>query len=128
MRRWVIGVVLGAVFLAAAGPLAAKGTEERHQDFQKGRGRIRGYLIDPAGNGLRGVVALCTAGGGTLSVHNAFRAEKGEFVIDGIRPGTYRLHIDTLGPETGSLAKPADVEVVVRANQTARPKIVVDTE
>lgn len=117
--------VLGMIGLLAAVPAGA----ERDADFRDFRlrtlqpsGRIKGNLVDPAGQGLRGMVALSALNGAVISEHHCIATRGGQFETGRLAPGRYLLRVTSLGPITApELERPAPLEVVVQANRTARP-------
>ena len=118
-----LGAVLAVGATLAAGVVDAKLEHRLEPSFRKG-GHIHGYLITPAGQGLSGVVALCTPDGRKMTLHTTNGIRRGRFDMDNLLPGRYLLRVDTIGPFITDLEPPADVEVEVRAGRVSRPHLV----
>lgn len=112
------GALLGLV--SAAGAVPEKKTEHTFKDL----GHIHGYFINPAGEGLSGVVVLKTASGRVISQHDSHAFRKGRFDIDNLLPGRYRLGIASVGTNILDLDAPDDVEVEVRPDKVERPRLI----
>jgi hypothetical protein len=104
---------------------AAKAEKSKRSDkaAEVKPGRIRGYLVDAAGKGLYGIVALKTMDGTRVSLHETNANENGVFEIEGVMPGRYKLHVQTLGSVVTDMNAPADVEVEVKSDDVARPML-----
>ena len=87
-------------------------------------GHIHGYLLDPSGKGMTGVIALTTADGCRISLHESNSFRRGRFDIDNIFPGRYRLQVESLGTVLTDLVPPDPVEVEVRGGRVSRPRII----
>jgi len=98
--------------------------QRREERRQESLGDIRGRLVDPAGQGLRGVVSLCMPDGCRLSRHTTWGLRNGEFVIRNLEPGRYLLRTETIGPEVNDLIPGEDVQITVRSGGTIRPRLV----
>jgi len=122
MRAFTTGVLAGLIFAGGAA-LAADKRAERQPSFPKS-GRIHGYLVDSAGQGLRGMVAICSQDGRELEIEHSVALNRGRFEFGPLLPGTYLLRVKTVGPVVTDLVPPPDVRVTVRANQVERPHLV----
>jgi hypothetical protein len=122
MRRLLAGVITATTLLTAGASWASHRNEK--DPSIAGRGLIRGFLVDPSGRGLRGIVWLCTADGCKISQWDSSVLRYGRFYIDNLNPGRYRLHVDTVGPDINDLVPPEDMEVEVRADHVTRPQLV----
>jgi hypothetical protein len=110
--------------LLSLGVAAQARIEKKLEPTFKPGGHIHGYLVDQSGRGLTGMLALCTPDGRKLSYHHTEAMRRGRFDIDNLEPGTYRLHVDTLGNSIENLAPPEDVTVEVRRKKIVRPRLV----
>jgi hypothetical protein len=91
-------------------------------------GYIHGCLVDTAGQGIGGLVALRTMDGCRVSQHVTFGVKHGRFLIDHVLPGRYQLTVDSLGPAVNEIEPPAPLTVTVVANQVSRPVIIARCE
>jgi len=132
MRVIAAGLLAGALVMGAAqaqdkvkldAVSAPRDKRQRAAGF-RADGQIHGYLVTPAGQGLRGMVTLATREGLKLSYHYSHAQSRGRFEIDGLQPGRYQLRVDTLGLELGDLLPPEPIEVEVRSRQVTRPRLV----
>lgn len=123
MRISIAGALAGITLLAsAASAQQFDVTPDREPSFPRS-GRIHGYLIDPAGQGLRGVVALCTVDGRELEHTHTVAMRRGRFEFDTILPGTYILRTKTVGPVMTDLVPGPDQRVTVVARRVVRPHL-----
>jgi hypothetical protein len=123
MRLVTRGVLLGVVLVAGA---AQAVPERKLEPTFRRLGHIHGYFVTPSGEGLNGLVALCTPDGRTISLHHTTAMRKGRFDIDNLFSGQYRLRVVSVGPYPTDLEPPDDMAVVVRPNRVVRPRIVAD--
>lgn len=124
MRAITAGIMAGAILIMGAASADFTG---RWEPTFKAGGHIHGYLIDPTGRGLTGIVSLLDAGGRRISQHVTQSIRRGRFDINDLTPGTYRLHVDTVGPTTTDVVPPDDATVTVRAKTVARPHLTAKT-
>jgi hypothetical protein len=120
MRILRTGLLLGVVL--AAGGAQAK-VEKKQEDTFYRNGHIHGHLVDPAGQGLTGIVVLCTPDGRRIASYETNSYRRGRFDIDNLLPGSYRLHVDTVGAVVSDLAPPDDRVVEVRNGEVSRPRL-----
>jgi hypothetical protein len=125
MRALRMGLMVGLVLVAG---VAQAKIEARREPTFKRDGHIHGYLLDPAGRGLTGVVALTTADGCRISLHETDSHRRGRFDIDNVFPGRYKVQVESLGTVLGDLESPAPVEVEVRAGRVSRPRLIAECE
>lgn len=116
-----LAVVCGAaaMLLSAVQPVAARGKSVR-------RGTIHGVLENPAGQGLSGVISLCSRDGAKIHQFATTRHENGHFLLKSILPGKYLLHVDSIAGELTGLDRPRDVEFEVLSGKTVRPRLVAE--
>jgi hypothetical protein len=84
-------------------------------------GMVRGHLVDPAGQGIPGLVALTTANGAVLAQTHAMAIQGGRFDLGRIAPGRYFLRVTSLGPITYELQRPEPLEIIVVKDKTLHP-------
>ena len=125
MKALGMSLIVGSVLVA--GVVQAKPEVRREPTFKRD-GHIHGYLLDPAGKGMSGVIALTTADGCRISLHESDSHRRGRFDIDNIFPGRYRLQVESLGTVTTDLVSPDAVEVEVRAGRVSRPRIIAECD
>lgn len=111
--------VLAALTLLAGGAQAADNGKKKH-------GKIEGRLVDYAGVPLTGVIALCAPDGRKIRYYSSWALDKGKFFMNDLTPGTYLLHVDSVGPNVEGLRPPADRAVVVAAGKTVKPLLVAE--
>jgi len=126
-KRIVLGT-LGILFAASAAQADWFDYENRWERRYRQRtlspsGYVRGHLVDPAGQGLPGLVALTTPNGAIVLQAYAASIQGGRFDLGRVAPGRYLLRVTSLGPVTAELQRPAPVEVVVEKGRTSRPLI-----
>jgi hypothetical protein len=125
MRAFTTAALAG-LLVSAANAAPEPINPEREPTFPRS-GKIHGYLVDPAGQGLRGIVAICTVDGRELDSTHSVQQRRGRFEFDAILPGTYILRVKTVGPVTSDLAPAADQQVTVRSRRVERPHLVART-
>ena len=126
-KRTVLGL-LGILFAATAARADWLDFENRWEKRYRHRtlnpsGHVRGHLVDPAGQGLPGLVALTTPSGAIISQAYAASIQGGRFNFGRIAPGRYLLRVTSLGPITSELERPAPVEIIVEKGRTLHPVI-----
>ena len=127
--RAILAAVFAATLLSVVPARAEAPTRGDIQHLEReipirGRGNIRGRIIDPAGRGMRGVLWLCTLDGAKISQWDSCLLRDGQFFIDNVAPGRYRLHVDSLGSDVNDLEPPDDMVVEVRAHHNIHPELV----
>lgn len=120
--RFVKGALLGVAVLGVAGAALAVPEKKTEPTF-KNLGHIHGYLINEAGEGLSGLVALKSTSGRILSLHHSYARAKGRFDIDNLLPGRYKLGVESLGTNIVNLEAPADIDIEVLPNKVIRPRL-----
>jgi anti-sigma factor RsiW len=124
-KRIVLGL-LGLLFAATAARADWFDYENRWEKRYRHRtlnpaGYVRGHLVDPAGQGVPGLVALTTPSGAIVFQAYAASIQGGRFDMGRVAPGRYLLRVTSLGPITSELERPAPVEIVVEKGQTVHP-------
>lgn len=124
-KRLVLGL-LGILFTAGVAHAEWLGAENRWEKRYQSRtlkpsGMVRGHLVDPAGQGIPGLVALTTPNGAVLAQTHAVSIQGGRFDLGRIAPGRYFLRVTSLGPITYELKRPEPLEIVVLKDKTLHP-------
>lgn len=124
-RRIVLGL-LGVLFAATAARADWLDFENRWDKRYRHRtlnpsGYVRGHLLDPAGQGVPGLVALTTPSGAIVVQAYAASIQGGRFDFGRVAPGRYFLRVSSFGPITYELERPAPMEIVVEKDRTVHP-------
>jgi len=124
-KRIVLGL-LGLLFAATAARADSLDFENRWEKRYRHRtlnpsGYVRGHLVDPAGQGMPGLVALTTPSGAIVVQAYAASIQGGRFDFGRVAPGRYMLRVTSLGPITYELERPAPMEIVVEKDRTLHP-------
>lgn len=122
MRKLALGLIAGLVLTAAAAHAVPE--VKREKTFPPG-GHIHGYVVDPAGEGVSGWVALEGLDGCRFRAVFANSYRRGRFDIDNLLPGRYKLRVESIYRPDSDLVPGDAVEVEVKADKVSRPHLVL---
>jgi hypothetical protein len=125
MRTLLAGLAAVGVVLAAAETVEAR--RERDPVLPRA-GSIRGYMLDPAGQPITGVIGLRTAGDCLVSLHHSDSGRDGLFVLENLAPGVYTISVEAVSTFAPDLRSGNRVSVEVFPGRVSRPVIVPHCE